>query len=177
MILFLDFDGVTHPVGSNSDSGFSQLPLLEQFLRDDAPAWQVVISSSWREYYTWPQLLEVFSPDIRARVIGCTPPDDSPCLVRTWGAMANLYPREFQIRQYLAQHCLAQSDWCALDDMAGWFVPLSTNLILCNPCTGVTAQELTVLRSRLLAAPQTRQPLSGIVDEPSCTGVKKPLAP
>lgn len=149
MILFLDFDGVTHPVGSDPEHSFSRLPLIVQFLREEAPTWQLVISSSWREYYSWQQLLEIFSPDIRLRIIGSTPLDGSPSLVATWGAMATLHPREFQIRQFLAQRCLGQNDWCALDDMAGWFAPMTPNLILCNPCTGITTNELNMLRNRL----------------------------
>lgn len=149
MILFLDFDGVTHPVESDPEHCFSRLPLLEQFLREEAPSWQIVISSSWREYHSWRQLLEIFSPDIRPRIMGCTPLDGSPSLVATWGAMASLYPREFQIRHFLAQRCLGQNDWCALDDMSGWFAPKTPNLILCNSCTGVTTDELNLLRAKI----------------------------
>jgi hypothetical protein len=154
MILFLDFDGVLHPVGSTEKQYFSRLPLLEKFLRDDAPCWQVVISSSWREYFTLQQLIDRFSPDLRNRIIGSTPADDDRSLHTTWGAQASLYPREVQIRHFLAQRGLNTENWVALDDMKGWFRDAETNdhLVLCNPSTGLTEDDLAQLRRK---APKT----------------------
>lgn len=151
MILFLDFDGVLHPVGSTEKQYFSKLPLLEKFLRDEAPCWQVVISSSWREYFTPAQLFEVFSPDIRSRIIGITPADDEHSLHATWGAQASLYPREIQIRHFLAQRGLSSEDWVALDDVKGWFRETETNnhLVLCNRETGLSEGDLERLRLKL----------------------------
>ena len=147
MILFLDFDGVLHPVGSTENQYFSRLPLLEKFLRDQAPCWQVVISSSWREYFTLQQLIDRFSPDLRNRIIGSTPADDDHSLHMTWGAQASLYPREIQIRHFLAQRGLHGEDWVALDDMKGWFrnAETSDHLVLCNPSMGLTEDDLEQL--------------------------------
>jgi hypothetical protein len=158
MILFLDFDGVLHPVGSTEKQYFSRLPLLEKFLRDEAPCWQVVISSSWREYFTPAQLLEVFSPDIRSRIIGTTPADDEHSLHTTWGAQASLYPREIQIRHFLAQRGLSGEDWVALDDMKGWFREAESNvhLILCDPSTGLTEDDLAKLHRKAPEATNIR---------------------
>jgi len=134
MILFLDFDGVLHPVGSTPAQCFACLPLLEKFLRIEAPSWQVVISSSWREYYSRQQLLEVFSPELRARIIGSTPADGDPALLSTWGQQAIIFPREIQIRQFLNQRGLSKENWLALDDTPGWFSggAANPNLLLGN---------------------------------------------
>lgn len=151
MILFLDFDGVLHPVGSTPAQCFVCLPLLEQFLRAEAPTWQVVISSSWREYYSQQQLLDVFSPDMRVRIIGSTPVDGDSSLRATWGAQSSLYPREIQIRHFLAQRGFNAEDWVALDDMKGWFRNAETNdhVVLCNPDTGLSESDLVRLRMKL----------------------------
>ncbi len=152
MILFLDFDGVLHPLGCVTEKQlFSRLPLLERFLLDEAPCWQVVISSSWRQNFTLDQLLDVFSPDLRSRIIGSTPADDDRSLHKTWGSQARLYPREIQIRHFLAQRGLSGEDWVALDDMKEWFRDAETNdhLILCNPQEGLSESDLARLRIKL----------------------------
>ena len=46
-ILFLDFDGVTHPDPCRKESFLGQLPLIEDVLREHRQV-DVVISSSWR---------------------------------------------------------------------------------------------------------------------------------
>jgi len=50
-VLFLDFDGVLHPQGGGAAGPrFSQLPLLEAWLREpDHARVGIVISSTWRE--------------------------------------------------------------------------------------------------------------------------------
>jgi hypothetical protein len=151
MILFLDFDGVLHPLGSTEKQYFSRLPLLERFLRDEASGWKVVISSSWREHYSRQQLLEIFSPDLRTRIIGSTPVDGDRSLHATWGAQARLYPREIQIRHFLAQRGLDVEEWVALDDLKCWFRDPENNdrLVLCNPEIGLSERDLERLRSKL----------------------------
>jgi len=74
-LLFLDVDGVLHPVGvdySFSSRFFSHLPLLEELLREFRSV-DVVISSDWRLAESIEQLQRYFSEDIRHRIIGATP--------------------------------------------------------------------------------------------------------
>ena len=151
MILFLDFDGVLHPVGSTLSQCFSCLPLLEEFLRTEAPSWQVVISSSWREHYSRQQILEIFSPDLRDRIIGSTSAEGDRSLHATWAGQARLYPREIQIRHYLARSGLNSEDWVSLDDTSWWFRNAEANdhLVLCKPDTGLVESDLAQLRIRL----------------------------
>ena len=47
MILFLDFDGVLHLEPAFAKDMLSQLPLVEEILRDFAQV-EIVISSAWR---------------------------------------------------------------------------------------------------------------------------------
>lgn len=147
MILFLDFDGVLHPVGSTERDYFCRLPLLERFLTEDAPGWRIVISSSWREYFALDLLRQHFSPGIRERIDGCTPCDGDRHLNATWGAQASLYPREIQIRHYLAKRSLPTSDWIALDDHGDWFRDASANphLVLTDPATGLNEDTIARL--------------------------------
>lgn len=71
MILFLDFDGVLHPRAPGKGL-FSNLAKLEAVLREFEFV-EVVITSTWREDMPFEKLQELFSPDIRQRVIGITP--------------------------------------------------------------------------------------------------------
>ena len=75
-ILFLDFDGVTHPDPCGKDSFFCQLSLIEDVLREYQHV-AVVISSSWRYEHRLPELQAFFAPDIRTRII-----DVAPSIVR-----------------------------------------------------------------------------------------------
>lgn len=103
-ILFLDVDGVLHPVtwtipgkaeadlaklsidefgllasvrgiyAVPTGTPFSHLPALEAVLRPHLAELSIVISSSWRkDPERYAQLLEAFSADVRARIVGMTP--------------------------------------------------------------------------------------------------------
>jgi len=58
MILFLDFDGVTHPQPCGDENVFCQLHLIEAVLRErELQGVHIVISSSWREYHRGPPIV------------------------------------------------------------------------------------------------------------------------
>lgn len=151
MYLFLDFDGVLHPVGADEADYFSRLGLLERFLLAEAPSWRVVISSSWRDYFALPELVGRFGAGLRPRIDGCTPSADDKRVIATWGAQASLYPREVEIRHYLASHQLSTQEWVAIDDHGSWFRDPQTNphLVLTDPAVGITEQTIEQLRRRL----------------------------
>jgi hypothetical protein len=74
MILFLDFDGVTHPEPCVHENVFCRLHLIESVLRErELRDVQIVISSSWREHHSLDDLRQFFSEDIQGRVVGVTP--------------------------------------------------------------------------------------------------------
>ena len=145
-VLFLDFDGVLHPVHAQADQLFTAIPLLELVLRE-FPNLDVVVSSSWREVHPLDELLEYFSADIRSRFIGITParpelaevPDD------LWS-----YVREGECAVWIARH-RPWVPWIAVDDDAWRFKPHSKRLFLVEGKIGLTAASLEALRLRLEA--------------------------
>lgn len=76
MILFLDFDGVTHKKGADIDRYFECMPHIWSLLRrrDDI---RVVLSTSWRENYDFADMIEMCTfgggEDLESRFVGTTP--------------------------------------------------------------------------------------------------------
>lgn len=143
-VLFLDFDGVLHPVHAEVDQLFMAIPLLEQVLRE-FPSLDVVVSSSWREVHPLDEMQEYFSPDIGTRIIGITAarpelgevPDD------LWS-----YVREGECAVWIARH-RPWVPWIAVDDDAWRFKPHSKRLFLVDGKIGLTAASVDALRARL----------------------------
>ena len=145
-ILFLDFDGVLHPiVGEPVEGTFCRLPMLEGLLREPALSHvDIVVSSTWREVYPLPELRRHFSADMRPRVRDVTPSvDDYDGPHRRWQ----------EIRAWLAMHPHVERH-VTLDDQRGWF-PASwgQHAVFTDPATGLTHDDLAQLR-QLLARPQ-----------------------
>ncbi len=130
MILFLDFDGVTHPVfqkrelSDDENQLFSYLPRLEGVLRD-FPNIKIVIASSWRENRPWKNIIGIFSPDISARIIGATP------ILKVKEPPYPKHPRYEEILSFLSRNNFATAQWVALDDDPGIYPPDCQNVILC----------------------------------------------
>lgn len=145
MILFLDFDGVLHPEICHSDANLlCRLPLLESALRDCPPV-DIVVSSTWRESRTLPQLQALFSPDIGARIIGVTP---------QWRDLQDessmgTYVRQAEIEGWLRQAGRAWEAWVALDDQPYLFRPFLPNLVRSDPASGLTEAVCATLRQKL----------------------------
>jgi hypothetical protein len=145
MILALDIDGVLHPaVNYDAALMLSNLPLLEDVLRR-CPHVDVVISSTWRETRTLPDLQALFSPDIRCRVIGVTP---------QWRdiqdeAAFGTYVRQAEIEAWLKSTGRAWEQWLAVDDQRHLFRPFCANLFATNPATGLTGGDCEMLARRL----------------------------
>lgn len=139
--LFLDFDGVTHPLGEVED--FRCLPLIEAVLRE-CPEVRIVIASDWRTLFSMRKLVGRFAEDIRPRVVG-----SSPHLIPRRGAdMHGL--REREAHMWLAQRHLQDAPWCAIDDAPGnW--PTRSRLLLTDFKQGFSAEDATALR-RMLGA-------------------------
>lgn len=142
LLLFLDFDGVLHPRATVKNL-FMHLPRIEGVLRDFHYV-QVVISSSWREATSLSEMQEMFSEDLRQRIIGTTP------LVDIEYPPGPVGHREEEIRIYMAQTEFVGKPWLALDDEAPFFSPGCPNLILCNSRTGLDDEVERLLRDRLM---------------------------
>lgn len=137
MVLFLDFDGVLHPL-DRRDELFSCLPLFEQTVRQ-FPDLDIVISSSWRVDHSLEELRAVFTADIAARIVGETP-------YHTDGFTAERYGRESEIRAWLHQFGRESEPWLALDDSDWMFSPNCPQLILVDPAVGFSHAEVIRLR-------------------------------
>lgn len=158
-ILFLDFDGVTHPDPCEVDQLFTRLPLIENVLRDFEGC-SIVISSSWREHHPLDEMREFFSEDIQSRVIGITPqyPVTRPAVS---GEVALGFHRHWECEKWLQskqvwlpQNRRMHSPWIAIDDRHEWFSPQCPNLLLTATRTGFDVKDA----SRLCAMLKERLP-------------------
>ena len=127
--LFLDFDGVLHPTTHGSVL-LSQLPLLESAL--ESCDYTMVISSSWRFHMEIDALKNHFSPALQNKIMGIT-----------GEAYIGAYARFHEIHAYVLQHGV--KDWRALDDSYWEFPQDCSQLIRCNPNTGLTQREVKIL--------------------------------
>jgi len=129
MILFLDFDGVTHHFYSLSrrdavaNSLFVFLPRLEKVLRD-YPEVKIVISSEWRNHHPLDELKAFFSDDIRERIIGATPLEP-----RTKDFIPGR--RQRQVEDFLKARGLTEHPWLAIDDEWDHYLP-DANVVRCD---------------------------------------------
>lgn len=141
-ILFLDFDGVTHPEVCTAPELFNCLPRIEEVLLRH-PLVDIVISSAWREYHPLVELQQRFCPQLRARVVGCTP------LQRQASCMQAMHHvREVECRAWLAAN-RPDAAWLAIDDAPWLFAPRCANLLLTNHAQGFTDEDALRLDERL----------------------------
>lgn len=147
MILFLDFDGVLHPVKSEIDNIFCHFPALEAFLNREEPSWRIVLSTSWREPHSMNELLDFIPESLHCRVLGATVPDKHAGPGRMDPALNAAAQRHAQILYFLQEHC-PNEPWLALDDDPSEFLPDTPQLVLCDPTTGLLENTLLELQQR-----------------------------
>lgn len=141
MILFVDFDGVLHPRSAGQHL-FSNLARLEAVLRDFKFV-EVVISSTWREDMAFDKIQELFSLDIRPRIVGVTP------IVEIEFPAGPAGSRQEEILLFLEQGNYLDNSWLALDDEERLFRPNCPNLIKCHTQVGFEETAEIKLRERL----------------------------
>lgn len=141
LILFLDFDGVTHPEPYAQESAFQQLPFIEAVVRDMAGV-EIVITSSWRESHSLKVLREFFALDIRPLVAGVTPDIWNP-------ALAPPFVRESECMAWLAANRPVGTRWLAIDDRPSWFQPNCPNLLVTDTTQGFLQTQIEDLRHKL----------------------------
>lgn len=141
-ILFLDFDGVTHPEVCTAPELFNCLPRIEAVLLHH-PLVEIVISSAWREYHPLAELKQRFCPQLRPRVVGGTPlqrqDPSEPALCHV---------REIECRAWLTAN-RPDAAWLAIDDAPWLFSPRCANLLLTNHALGFTTDDAVLLDKRL----------------------------
>ncbi|MGJ7538474.1 HAD domain-containing protein [Variovorax sp. ZT5R36] len=143
-LLFLDIDGVLHPVGvdySFSSKFFSHLPLLEELLREFKYV-DVVISSDWRRAENIEQLQRHFSTDIRHRIVGATPQLEPNVTVHN--------RRQLEIQAWLDGNGRNDAEWVALDDCPPSFEAGFERLVLTDPTRAFDQDSFLELRSHFL---------------------------
>jgi len=128
-VLFLDFDGVLHPT-THGSALLSQLPLLESAL--EGRDYSMVISSSWRFHMEMEDLKKHFSSSVQNKIGGVT-----------GDAYIGAYARFHEINAYAMQNGI--TNWRALDDSYWEFPQGCSQLIRCNPNSGLTQRELKTL--------------------------------
>jgi hypothetical protein len=151
-ILFLDFDGVTHPDPCEMGRLFIKLPLIEAVLRrfDDC---KIVISSSWRVVHPLDEMRGFFAVDMQSRVIGMTPQqrfamgilDLQPGYSRQWECEAWLSSQ----RVWLPHERRLDAPWIAIDDRHDWFRADCKNLLATNSRMGFTSDDAIRLERML----------------------------
>ena len=92
----------------------------------------MVISSSWRFHMEIDALKNHFSPALQNKIMGIT-----------GEAYIGAYARFHEINAYVLQHGI--KDWRALDDSYWEFPQGCSQLIRCNPNSGLTQREVKVL--------------------------------
>ncbi|WP_244164298.1 HAD domain-containing protein [Variovorax atrisoli] len=143
-MLFLDVDGVLHPVETDysfSSRFFSHLPLLEELLREFRSV-DVVISSDWRLAESVEQLQRYFSEDIRHRIIGATPQLDPDAAVQ--------HRRQLEIQAWLEGNGRRDAEWVALDDWPESFEAGFTRLVFTEPKRAFDQDSFQELRAHFL---------------------------
>lgn len=120
--LFLDFDGVLHPAGTETQAvqHFQWLPVLAELLLTCEDI-VVVVHSTWRYTHTDSELCQLLGP-LGPRFVGCVPRG----------------PREESIYWFLQMNP-AIEDYLILDDAAREFTRTGPEkLTLCDPERGIS---------------------------------------
>lgn len=145
-VIFLDFDGVLHPVGScvwdadkqqmQAQGAFRWWPILHDLLLQSPVPVELVVHSTWRLMWeTDEELLALLPPAMRPYVRGVT---DRSCM-----------GREASIVHYVAHNRV--DNFVVVDDEPAAFAPDYAPLIACSSATGLSMTSvLHALEERLL---------------------------
>ena len=148
-ILFLDFDGVTHPDESLRELWFCRAPLIEEVLLEFQLV-QLVISSMWREHYSIDELKGFLPVSLTARVVGVTPIKRK--LSEKWvPGPASDFEREWECEFWMKENKPWGTPWVAIDDRPFLFSLNCQNLLVTDPTFGFHSSDQKTLRDMLEA--------------------------
>jgi hypothetical protein len=147
-IVFLDFDGVTHPDPCEMGRLFINLPLIEAVLRRFS-ACKIVISSSWRVVHPLDEMRGYFAVDMQSRVIGMTPQQRASAGAPGYSRQGECEAWLRSDRVWLPQDRRLGFPWIAIDDRDDWFGPDCTNLLATSSRTGFTPGDALRLERML----------------------------
>jgi len=132
-LIFLDFDGVLHPTSAKPQQWFSCADLLAEVLQ--GMQCEIVISSSWRFSHSLAELKELLPISLAERVVAAT-----------GAAHIGKFARYTEIQSFVGSR--PNLRWMPLDDCA-WDFPKTSQLIACNPNSGMTRVEAEKVRQWL----------------------------
>ena len=135
-LLFLDFDGVLHPTSATAGQWLVGAGGLAEAMANFECS--IVISSSWRHHHPLQRLIKMLPTRLAERVVGTT-----------GAAYIGQQARHMEILAYLEQASDRLPQWRALDDSRFEFPTDCPELIACNPNTGFSLRQATVLRNWL----------------------------
>ncbi|PKO26655.1 MAG: hypothetical protein CVU36_23480 [Betaproteobacteria bacterium HGW-Betaproteobacteria-9] len=147
-VLFLDFDGVTHPDPCGNASLFQSLPLIEAVLRR-YPDVLVILSTTWRTTHPLDELKDLFSSDLAERVLSGTPLLSLYDLA-WYPVPLSARPRQREIEAWLHQNRSLDHPWVAIDDRPWWFESECSNLLVTSRHTGFTESNVDSLDDMIL---------------------------
>lgn len=135
-LLFLDFDGVLHPLAPSRalhpHGWFCWLPILEELLRP-WPDVDVVVHSSWRTHFSDPELRQLLE-GLSNRLIGSVPPT----------------PKAVAIESVLKANMGYYNSYIVLDDDVRLARNTTLQVILCDPVLGLSSKKTQAALSQWL---------------------------
>ena len=139
ILVFLDFDGVTHPWPTKAEGMFDAncLGYLNEAL-SIAPV-EIIVSSTWRESMTVDAIKTKLGP-LGNYVSGVTPVIDEPFVK---------YIRYQEIDLYLTENNKKDHTWLAIDDEQGNFPDALENVLITDRKTGFSKDNVQVIRNML----------------------------
>lgn len=143
MIVFLDFDGVLHPVSAEVDRLFCCAKHFWAIL-DRHPNANVVFSTSWRQQYPISDLVNFAThgggENFASRFIGTTP---------TLKCNDNYQHRRRECQAWLAENSWG-GPWIAFDDMALlWGFEQSANVYIVDHRHGLREHDVVAASARI----------------------------
>jgi hypothetical protein len=142
-VVFLDFDGVTHPEPCIDKDLFCRLEDIASVLNRYTQV-EVVISSSWRNHYKLSELQDFLSAIPPSRIIDVTPSIKQPSSIWLPSSLPE-FERQWEIETWMKVNRPWGTPWLAIDDRPRWFAPSCPNLLLTDRNTGFTGSNANVL--------------------------------
>lgn len=128
--IFLDFDGVMHIPG-NYHPKFEHMDIFCESLQPYLRKFQIIISSSWREVYSFEELKDLFPEFIQSHIVDITPV--------LW---SQKYQRYQEVLTWCRKYSVDTKDILILDDMAELFPQDCFELLLIDNKKGLTCEDL-----------------------------------
>ena len=138
-ILFLDFDGVTHPWPVDKSKMFDKQCLENLHKSFGKASIQIVVSSTWREHLGLQGIKQKLGR-LGDYVSGVTPIIDEPFLHHV---------RYHEVKLFLKENNLIGEKWVAVDDEQGNYPKERQNVLITNHKTGFTQCDIVKLKDML----------------------------